>query len=251
MRKADKRSLLLVLGISLVLSMAGCVDTSVNPIPSSISYQSQVNFVNLVSGGGAVTLKMIDHSGATSYDGTLDVGNESGFETVQAGNKTLNASFASGPSQVYKFALATDYKFRIFIAGTDSSNDAYRVAERYIWQTKDSPNGAALFPADTGWIAFFNGSPDATINQVQISGETTTTITLGVGLGDGSSYAKLKAGSYDFTASYTYTYAPTDTTTADTTVTMMFSQDLASKGRYTAVFYNPGANLQYKVLTDD
>lgn len=248
MRKADKKKLLLVIGISLIFSMAGCVDTSVNPIPSKIDYISEVNFVNLISGGGAVTLKMIDYSGATSYSGTLDVGSESGFNTIQAGNKTLDATFASAPSQVYKFALATDYKYRVFIAGTDTSNDAYRFAERYIKATD--------FPADTGSIAFFNGSPDATINSVAITGATT--ITLGVGIGGASAYTDLKAGSYDFAASYTYTFtfvSPDTTFDSTMTKTMMFSQNLDSKGKYTAAFYGSLAaaadTLKYKVLKDD
>ena len=52
MRKAYKTKLLIVISIFTVVFVAGCVDTSVQPIPNSINYSSQIKVVNLVSGAG-------------------------------------------------------------------------------------------------------------------------------------------------------------------------------------------------------
>ena len=244
MRKADKTKLLLVIGISLIFSMAGCVDTSVQSIPSSVVYHSQLKFVNLVAGGGIATLTMNGQS-----LGTVDVGNElpssASFMDVQAGNKTLNVSFANGPSKVFKFSADTDYKIRIFLAGTDSSNDLYKNAERYIWQTKGSENGKTLFPPDTGWISVFNGSPDAEVAGLTVSGgglDTAITFGSALAIGSGAPYMKLKSS----TAYNLYMISGS----GDTLATIS-SFNPASQGKYTAVVYDSTNNLKTKVFTDD
>jgi hypothetical protein len=237
MRKADKTKLLLVMGISLIFSIAGCVDTSVQPIPSNIVYHSQLSIVNLVAGGGAATLKMVDYTGATSFTGNINFGDASSFKTVQAGAKSLFIKFGSSPEDTLKFSLTSDYKFRVFLAGSDSSYNVYRNAERYI--------DATSLPSDTSQIEFFNGSPDVTLNSVTITGggeSSTVTFTNALALGNVAPYMKLKAGSYSFDVSYD---------TPDTTLTATFNKDLASKGRYTAVIYDSANNLKTKVFTDD
>ncbi len=237
MRKADKKKLLIVMGISLIMFMAGCVDTSVQPIPSSITYHSQLNFVNLATVQGAATLSLNGQS-----LGSVDVGNSapSAFMQVIAGSKTLTANFASG-TQSYNFTADTDYKIRIFLVGDSTTTSVVKSAERYIWQTPGSEEGKTLFPSDTGWVAFFNGSPDAVLNQVQVTGGgVDTTVDLGgLAMGQGAPYMKFKAGTYQFDVTYNDTLSTT------------FSQDLSSKGKYTTAIYDYAANLKSKVFTDD
>src|SRR4030067_3670713 len=146
MYKFDKNKLLFSISISLILIWSGCVDTGVQSIPDSIVYYSQLKFTNLVVGAGSYTLTLNGQS-----IGTVDFGSEApagSFIQVQSGSKTLNASFTGAPSEGYKFSADTDYKIRVFLIGTAASNELLKSTQRYIWQTKDSPNGAPLFPPD-------------------------------------------------------------------------------------------------------
>jgi hypothetical protein len=320
MRIPYKTRLLIAISVLTVVFIAGCVDTSVNPIPNSVDYSSQLKVVNLVTGvsqQAALTLN------GTSL-GTADFGSEvpgsgSAFLTLGAGAKTFDAAFSNAltdANQGYKFSLTTDYKYRLFMVGTavtdtfsiasvtrsndivtvitsgpntaaqdqqvliegvagmtdlnkvstvlETPNDStftillatsqnytgggsviktlfntnvVRVAQRYIWQTKDSENGAKLFPADTGWVAFFNGSPDAVLNSVSISGTSTS---LGdLAMGDEHNYIKLAAGNYTFDVTY------------DTDQHVTFDYTVASKGRYTAVIYDAAASIKNTVFIDD
>ena len=238
MRIPYKR-LLLAISFWTVVFIAGCVDTSVSPIPTSVNYQSQLKVVNLVQGAGTATLTLNGQSlGTVDFGGEIP-GSGSAFLTIGAGSKTLNASFASAANQEYKFSLVTDYKYRVFLVGTASSNSAVRVSQRYIWQTKDSENGKALFPEGIGQVAFFNGSPDAVINSVTMTGPDTVTVTQSLALGKSISYTKLKAGAYAFDVLY------------NTNQHLKFDYTLGSKGRYTAVIYDAAASIKNAVLVDD
>jgi hypothetical protein len=237
MRIPFKSRLLLAIGICTVVFIAGCVDTDVNPIPSSINYESQVKVVNLVSGAGQATLTLNGQSLGTVNFGSEVPGSGTAFLTLGSGAKTLDVEFASAANQEYRFALATDYKYRVFLVGTASSNDAVRMAQRYIWQTKDSENGAKLFPADTGWVAIFNGSPDAVLNSVSINGTSTSLGDLATG--SGYKYIKLKAGDYTFDVTY------------NDSLNTTFSVPVATKGRYTVAVYDSAASIKNAVFTDD
>lgn len=239
MRIPYKTRLLLAISFISALLIAGCVDTSVNPIPPSIDYQSQVKVVNLVSGAGPATLTLNGQSLGTVDFGSEIPGSGSAFLTVGAGDKTLATTFTSATSQTYKFALVTDYKYRVFLVGTDSSNNAVRMAQRYIWQTKDSENGKALFPEGIGQVAFFNGSPDAVISSVTMTGPDTLVVTQSLALGKSTTYSKLKAGDYAFDVLY------------NTDQHLTFNYTLGAKGRYTAVIYDAAASIKNAVLVDD
>ena len=237
MRIPYKTRLLIAISVLTVVFIAGCVDTSINPLPSSVDYSSQISIVNLVSGAGTATLTLDGQSlGAVAfgseYPGQLP------FLTVPSGNKVLGASFTTAASQEYRFAASTEYKQRIYLVGTAAKSEVVRVSQRYIWQTKDSPNGAALFPADTAWVAFFNGSPNALINGVTINGDETTFATP-LATGKGASYIKLAAGSYTFDVLY------------DDASHLTFDYTVGSKGRYTTVLYDSAATLQSAVFIDD
>ena len=165
MRIPYKTKLLLAISICTLIFIAGCVDTSVQSIPTSIDYSSQIKIVNLVTGAGTATLTLNGQSLGTADFGSEVPGSQLAFLTIPSGNKTLSASFVSAASKDFQFAAATEYKLRVFLVGTATSNNLITNYQRYIWQTPGSTNGNALFPADTGQVAFFNGSPDATLNS--------------------------------------------------------------------------------------
>ena len=242
MRILYKTKLLVAISICTVVFIVGCVDTSVQSIPSSIDYSSQIKVVNLVSGAGTATLTLNGAALGTADFGSEVPGPQSDFLTIPSGNKTLNTSFATAPSNDFQFAVATDYKLRVFLVGTAAANDLVTNYQRYIWQTPGSANGAALFPADTGQIAFFNGSPDAVLASVTITDASdTTTIDFDspLEMGDGVAYMKLKSGSYSFDVLYNDSLHTT------------FDYNLVAKGRFTAVIYDTAASIKNAVFIDD
>ncbi|MDT3695480.1 MAG: hypothetical protein ROY99_03745 [Ignavibacterium sp.] len=238
MRTSYITRLLFTISFVSALLIAGCVDTSVNPIPDSIEYSSQIKVVNLVSGAGLASLILNGQSLGSADLGGEVPGSGNGFLTITSGNKTLTANFASANSNSYKFAATTERKFRVFLVGNDSSNSAVVMNQRYVWQTKDSKEGEALFPDGFGWVAFFNGSPDAVLNSVSIDG-TETTFTGGLATGKAKGYIKLTAGSHSFNISY------------NDTLNTTFDLNVASKSRYTAVVYDVAASIKNAVLVDD
>ncbi|HEX9252185.1 MAG TPA: DUF4397 domain-containing protein [Ignavibacteriaceae bacterium] len=237
MRIPYKR-LLVAINICAVVFITGCVDTDVNPLPPSIDYQSQMKVVNLVQGAGTATLTLNGQSLGTVDFGSETPGSSAAFLTVPSGSKSVDASFTTAANQNYRFAATTEYKMRVFLVGTSAASNAFVQFQRYIWQTKDSQNGAALFPADTGWVAFFNGSPDATISTVEVNGEDIHLNSIVTG--SGSSYVKLPAGTHTFDVYYN-----------DDADHITFDIDVASKGRYTATIYDVAASIKNAVFVDD
>jgi hypothetical protein len=250
MRKAYKhRFFLLLIGFGLVLLIAGCVDTSVESIPSSIDYSSQIKTVNLVSGAGTATLTLNGQSLGSADFGSEVPGSQSDFLTIPAGNKILNAVFASADTSDYQFATATERKIRIFLWGTAASNDVVTFYQRYIWQTPGSDNAGDLFPAYTGQVAFFNGSPDAVLLSVTFNGADTTTVDFEAGSGAiesgiGAWYIKLKSGDYSINISYSTLGGVTKDLPA-------FDYTLQSKARYTLVIYDVEVSLKNTIFVDD
>lgn len=240
--KIPYKQLMLLVFLSLTtVFIAGCVDTSVNPIPSSIDYSSQMKVVNLATGAGSATLTLNGQSlGTVNFGGELP-GPQAGFLTIPSGSKTLVASFDNGSSKSFRFSATTEYKFRAFIVGSAADTvgpSVVIVNQRYIWQTKDSENGQKLFPADTGWVSVFNGSPDITINSVAM-GTNENEFDTPLGLGQSSGYIKNSAGTFNVVITY------------NDTETLSFSLDLNAKSRYTIALYDVSANLKYAVLVDD
>ena len=231
-----KTRLLLAISICTIIFIAGCVDTSVESVPQSINYSSQIKIVNLVSGAGTATITLNGQS-----LGTVDFGNEipgtPNFLTIPSGNKTLNAVFAADTSD-YLFAAATEYKLRVFLAGTAASNELYTQYQRYTWQTPGSANGSNLFPDNIGQVAFFNGSPDAVLNSVIINNDTTE-FDNPLAMGEGSVYLRVNSGAASFDVLY------------NDSLHVTFNHDLMSKGRYTAVIYDAAASIKNAVFVDD
>lgn len=236
-----KHLMLLVFLFLTTVFIAGCVDTSVNPIPSSINYSSQMKVVNLATGAGSASLSLSGQSlGSVTFGGELP-GSQAAFLTIPSGSKTLVASFDNGSSKSFRFSATTDYKFRAFLVGSaaDTTGPSLVIVnQRYVWQTKDSENGKPLFPADTAWISVFNGSPDITINSIKI-GANENEFSTPLELGKNSTYLKNVAGNVTIDITY------------NDTETLSFSYDLSAKSRYTIVLYDVSANLKYAVLLDD
>lgn len=243
MRKLYKTKLLMAISICTVFFIAGCVDLSVQPIPSSIDYSSQIKVVNLVSGAGTATLTLNGQSLGSADFGSEVPGSQATFLTIPSGNKTLSASFTSAADKDFLFAAATDYKLRIFLVGTAASNDIVTDYQRYIWQTPGSTNGNALFPADTGQVSFFNGSPDATLSSVTINDTSTIEFESPLEMGDGTSYMMLKSGNYSFNVLVI--------DSNDDSLHTTFDYTLAAKGRYTVAVYDEAASIKNVVFTDD
>jgi len=244
MRKLYKPKLLFMLSVWLVVFIGGCVDIGVQTIPESVTYNSQIKIVNLIAGAGTATLTLDGQS-----LGTVDFGGEApnspGFMQIQSGNRVLNISYndaAAGidTSFISRFSAGTDYKIRIFMVGTSASNQLFFDYQRYIWQTKDSEHGRLLFPADTGQVVFFNGSPDAVLTGVSIAGPDTVEVEFSLAMGESSEpYMNIPAGSYSFDISYSDSSHAT------------FDYNVQAKGRYTVITYDTEANLKNAVLIDD
>lgn len=263
MRKADKIKLSVIVGVSLLAFVVGCVDTAVQPIPTSIDYTSDVNIVNLAVGTGVATIKVykavvdqnalaqdtlrtkIDYSSAI-INGTADLGSTlpaSSYQEIPSGGLAVVASYANSAAAADTFFLSADaqYKARYFIVGDTSSagRQLIKADERYTWQTPGSTDGAQLFPSNTGGVRVVNGSPDGTVS-------------IDIQDGSGNSLDKADvdfssaAGYYELPSGKNYNLIVTAGSTVDTTAITPGSQK-----RYTAIVYNYAANLQVKVLTDD
>ena len=255
MKKADNKKLLYIVSISLLLFWAGCVDTGVNNIPTSINYDSQVKIVNLAAGVGTATVTMKDAAGGSVSFGAIPFGNDSpvegqSYQTIPAGNKTLSVSYSNGGTGSLLLTTESNYKMRIFlIADTSSDKSLVKRTERYIWQTKSSVTDKYLYPTDTAEVSFFNASPDFILDTIAINGkkvvfsngDTTVFSNLtakALGLGDAIGYAKIKAGQYTFDI-------------ISNGIKATFSATLSSQGRYTIVIYDKASSLKGKAFTDD
>lgn len=229
-----QKILLLILPVIIILS--GCVDTSGPVIPSSINYSSQMKVVNLVIGSGNTSFVLNGQNfGSANFGEETPAGD---FATITSGSKSLVANFSGGSSKTYQFAAPTEYKFRIFLVGTLSSNESYLVTQRYIWQTKNSPEGNPLFPENKGQLVIFNGSPDASIDAVILNTDTVTFSTP-LNSGQSTSYLAFPSGSKNVKVIYNGNQE------------LSFTYDLGSRNRYTLVVYDQAASLKYKVFLDD
>ncbi len=263
MNKADKFKLLYIFSISLIFYFIGCVDTSVQNMPTSIDYHSQIQILNLASVDGAVsTINIVNADG--KMDGTtgqLNVGDAyppdgQAFMDIPSGTKTFNVIFASGATNSFKLTIDTERKIRLLLINPDlSTNNLVKSDERYTWQEKNSEHAGDLFPSDTASISFYNATPDVSVDSVVLSGAGAP-INLGTSLGIGKSIGYMF---FSPPANYTITFKR-DTTgfAADTTGLLPGEPTLAtatinaqSKGKYSAILYGTQGNLQAKVYTDD
>ena len=250
MNKADKFKLLYIFGISLMFYFIGCVDTSVDNIPTSFDFHSQVQVVNLASVNGAATVDIINADGKTDAStGQLNVGdaypaNDQAFMDIPAGAKTINVTFGSSTSTI-KLTIDTERKIRLFLYNPDQNSvDIIKGVERYTWQEKNSDNAGDLFPTDTASISFFNASPDVSIDSIFVQGSELDISSLAVG--EGTSYLPFTPpGTFTITFKQDTTDIGGEPNLATTSI------NAQSQGRYSAILYGTKGNLQAKVYTDD
>lgn len=238
MKTPYKQLMLLVFLYFTTVFFAGCMDTSVNPIPGSINYSSQMKVVNLVTGASSANITLDGQAlGSVSFGGEIP-GSGSGFLTIPSGSRNLVAVFDNGQPKNLRFSATTEYKFRTFLIGTANAPSLVVVNQRYIWQTKDSQHGQKLFPADTAWISIFNGSPDVSIKSISV-GNKLTEFGTPLEIGKGSAYLKNAAGTFTVTITY------------NNTQTLSFDYSFNAKNRYTVALYDAAAQLKHTVLVDD
>ena len=99
----------LLMGFSLILFVASCVDTAVESIPTSINYTSLVKFVNEVPNDAASIT--IDGSPA----GSVPSGEESAYMEAPSGSRSMTATYPSGPNVDETVFLETDFKIMVTI----------------------------------------------------------------------------------------------------------------------------------------
>ncbi len=225
----------------IIIFINSCVDTSVQNI-SPIDYKSQIQFVNLANNVGSAAI-LVD---GQSF-GTLNFGDElpGGYREISSGSKSvvIDYSAAGVPNDTFKVVFETERKMRVFIIGDASSRSFVKVHERYIWQTKDSKEGANLFPPDTFKIMIFHGAPGVrSIGSVRIKVATKdTTVALPLSYGKASSYIALRAGlPYTFIA-----YSDRGDSLSSVNLTP------EARRAYTAVLYGSPGAIRSKVFIND
>ncbi len=230
MRLPDKVKFLLVLCSGLIFFIQGCVDTSVQSIPSSFDQRSQLTFVNLVAGAGDATFTINGKSVSAVY------AQETSMIDVPAGNKNISVNFASGP-KTYSFSTDVDAKMRIFFVGTDSASDAERFMLRRI-------DGTINTNPDSALVSFFNGSPGSDLNGfTMVAGTDTQDVEFdpAVAFGDNSGVMPMLPGDYTVIS-----LAYNDSLSASVSSAL----NVQANSKYTAVTYDPPSNMKLNVLTD-
>jgi hypothetical protein len=269
MRKADKIKLSVMVGVSLLAFVVGCVDTAVQPIPTSIDYKSDVNIVNLAAGTGAATVNVyhavvdqnalaqntlqtkIDYSSATMSGTGIAMGSTlpaSTYQEIPSGGLAIVVTYAnSAAKDTFLLSADSQYKMRLFIVGDTSSagRTVVKTTERYIWQTPGSTEGAQVFPAGSGWLKVFNGSPDGSVS-IDIQDAATDSSYDKADVDFQNATAGTRSGYFQLPSGKNYNLIVTAGTTVDTVAFTPGSQK-----RYTAAVYNYAASLQVKILTDD
>ena len=157
----------------------------------------------------------------------------------------MAVSFTSADAKTYQFSADTEAKIRFYLIDNGTSQSLVKDRLRYIWQTKDSEEGAAIIPPDTAQISVFNGSSNVAIDGLLISSSAIDTLVEmgGLSFGSKSSYVKLPAASAtNFNVSVIID--------GDSTLTS-FTVAAQPQSRYTATIFGAGSTVGHSVLTDD
>ncbi len=251
MSKTDKNKFLHIITISITLFLAGCLDTSVENIPDSFDFHSQLKIVNLASVTNAQSISVFNKEGTEVGSFTIGLGQEFPaegvpFMDIPSGSKTFVVHFAGSPNDTLRLSLESERRIRLYIFNPDTvTTDILKSTLRYTWQEKNSENGRGLFYPDSASVSFLNGTVDATIASVIAQSIDIDTLihfeeALVVG---GSSSLMLKAP-----ANYTL-YFLSD---ADDTLSIL-TLNANALSRYTTVLYGSqgSGTLTSKVYTDD
>ena len=242
MRLPDKVKIILVLFSGLIFFISGCVDTGVQVITPT-TYYSQFQVVNLAAVSGATTLNIYNADKSLAANaGTLNLGDvypSSSFMQIPSGQK----KFVFASNDTIPIFIDTERRIRVFVLNLDTTTAKTLDKQdmRYIFASPGTDNGKTIFPKDTGQVALFNGSPDAMLNGITLTGPDTVDVSFDspLAIGGSTGYTFLSPGDYSVDVTYNDSLHTT------------FSQTVGALHRYTVVIYGNAASLNQKVLTDD
>lgn len=237
-----------------IVALEGCVDTSTQPIPDSVNYMGQIKLINIAGATGTVgvNVKDVNNNQLFAVSG-LKVGDEypaagQDFLTLPAGSFTYLYT-VTGQTKVdtLKTSLDTEKKVRVYLIDAGTGKSQVRQTLRYIWQTKNSAEGADLFPAGKAAFIVVNGSSVESIKKVRVRAttpiiDTTITFTTALAYGKMSQYQTIKAAA-NCTVTY---YSATDSLGVT-------SLNAVEKSKFSTVFLGSKAanDVSIKVLIDD
>jgi len=251
MKKQTTIKFVIFFGISLMFYLIGCVDTNVQPIPSQFDFRSQVKVVNVGYQGGA-DISLDGLTGGLVPFNTVAYGDESpttlDFKDIAAGSKDLIIKYGSSVD-TFKLVTDTDAKLRIFLMGNDTTKRVARKSiERNIWQTKSSATDQNLYPVDSTFVAFMNGSPNASFDTLIVEGASIDTIAFSksLGMADAAPYMKFAAG----TATLHF-ISSSDTLSSGSHTLISKEFTFSSQSRNTCVIYHTIDDLKIKLYQDD
>ena len=120
MLKADNIKLFYIFSISLIFYLVGCTDTSVQNLPTSIDFHSQIQIANLATVTGPVSVDVIDANGINDAStGTLSIGDAypadgQSFLDIPSGSKSLVLKYGT-TTDTQKLTIDTQRKIRLFV----------------------------------------------------------------------------------------------------------------------------------------
>jgi hypothetical protein len=253
-KAVTERILFFVIAGIIILMGSGCTDTSVQNLPTSIDYKSQVKFINAAPVTGTATISMNGQQIGAVDPGNEIPGNGQAFIEIPAGSKTISVSYSNGhPNDDFKITTDTDYKLRLIIVGDSSGNTLVKSLDRYVWQDKGTSNGARLYPKDTAQVVFFNASPDITIDAIDVH---TADASLPDTVYTSGTIKFDKPVKFQERTSYLKFYAPAPTdynvgiVQNDSTITTV-TVHAVPQGRLSTIIYDYSTKLKSSVLTDD
>jgi len=105
-----------------------------------------------------------------------------------------------------------------------------------------------LYPVDSAYVAFINGSPNASFDTLIVKGTGIDTFAFkkSLKMGDGAAYMKFAAGTDTL-----YFISTSDTLDSGSRTLIMKEFNFVSQGRYTSVIYDAIQSLKIKVYQDD
>lgn len=106
-------------GLTLILLLGSCVDTSVENIPTSVDFRSMVKFVNNVPNETATIT--VDGNQV----GDVASGGESSYLDTPSGSRNVKADYSNGPNVEAPLFFETDYKITVTIVEDSLGNRSF------------------------------------------------------------------------------------------------------------------------------
>jgi len=119
----------LLIGFSLIMFLASCVDTSVQNIPDNLNYRSKVRFVNEATADATVTIDNVSV-------GSVATGNQSSYVDAASGSRNIQATFTAGTNPDPRtIILDTERKVTVTIVEDSTGARSFvKTIDGYIWE---------------------------------------------------------------------------------------------------------------------